>query len=158
MITPLREGDRAPDFSGLDQNGEAITASDYQGKWVVLYFYPRDNTPTCTVEACNLRDNYSELTEKGIEIIGVSDDSQRKHQNFIKKHELPFRLLADTEHVVLEKYGVWGPKKFMGREFDGTHRLTFIINKEGNIAKIIDKVRAKEHSAQILEAIGMNNL
>ncbi len=152
-MTTLQEGDKAPDFKGVDQNENEIQLSDFAGKKLILFFYPKDNTPGCTAEACNLRDNYDALRNKGYELLGVSPDSARKHQNFIKKHDLPFPLLADTEKEVLNAYGVWGPKKFMGREFDGVHRTTFIIDEEGKIERIFKKVKTKAHTEQILEAM-----
>ncbi len=147
----LKEGDPAPEIEAVDENGNEITLKEYRGNKVVLFFYPKDNTPTCTVEACNLRDNYSELMEKGYKVIGVSADTQKKHQNFINKFSLPYPLIADTDKKVINDYGVWGPKKFMGREFDGIHRTTFVISEKGVIEKIIEKVKAKEHTQQILE-------
>ena len=140
MITHLKEGDKAPNFEGLDQDGNTVKLSDYKGKKLVLYFYPKDNTPTCTVESCNLRDNETLLKSKGFEIIGVSPDSQKKHQNFIKKHSLPFPLIADTELEVIKAYGVWGRKKFMGREYDGLHRTTFVVGEDGTIERVFKKV------------------
>lgn len=150
-MTTLKEGDKAPDFAGIDQNEHTISLSDYKGKKLILFFYPKDNTPGCTAEACNLRDNFDDLKEKGYELLGVSPDSARKHQNFIKKHELPFPLLADTEKEVLNAYEVWGEKKFMGRTYDGVHRTTFIIDEEGKIEKVFKKVKTKAHTEQILE-------
>lgn len=150
-MTHLKEGDKAPDFTAKDQNGKDITLSDYQGKKVILYFYPKDNTPGCTMEACNFRDHYQDLQEKGFEVIGVSADTEKKHQNFINKFELPFTLIADTDRKVIDAYGVWGLKKFMGREFDGIHRETFVINEKGMIDKIITKVKNKEATKQILD-------
>lgn len=147
----LKEGDKAPQIDAVDESGDKITLDQFKGNKVVLFFYPRDNTPTCTVEACNLRDNYPELTNKGYKIIGISTDTEKKHQNFIKKFSLPYPLIADVDKKVVNDYGVWGPKKFMGREFDGIHRTTFVINEEGLIEKIIQKVKAKEHTQQILE-------
>ncbi len=155
-MTTLKVGDKAPSIDGLDQNGSQVSWKDYQGKKVVLYFYPKDMTPGCTVESCNLRDHYDELKEKGYEVIGVSADNQEKHKSFIEKHELPFKLIADVEKKVIKAYGVWGPKKFMGRTYDGIHRTTFIIDKEGMISKIIDKVKTKDHAAQIFDAQQMN--
>lgn len=152
-MTTLEEGDKAPDFKGIDQNENEIQLSDYAGKKLVLFFYPKDNTPGCTAEACNLRDNFDALREKGYELLGVSPDSARKHQNFIKKHNLPFPLLADTEKEVLNAYGAWGPKKFMGRAYDGVHRTTFVIDEEGKIEKVFKKVKTKAHTEQILEAM-----
>jgi len=147
----LKIGDKAPDFSGLDQNGNSITLSDFSGKTLVLYFYPKDNTPGCTVQACNLRDNFSELTKQNISVLGVSADSMQKHQKFIDKYSLPFPLIADENHELLKSYGVWGLKKFMGKEYDGIHRTTFIINEEGIIAEIIKKPKTKFHAQEILE-------
>ncbi len=149
-MTHLKEGDKAPDFSGLNQDGETVTLSDYKGKKLILYFYPKDNTPGCTAQACNLRDNYKQMLKQGYEILGVSADSVKKHTNFINKFDLPFDLLADTELDTIKAYGVWGPKKFMGREFDGIHRTTFVINGNGTIEEIIAKVKTKEHADQIL--------
>ncbi len=142
----------APCFSGLDENGKEISLEQYRGKKLILFFYPKDNTPGCTMEACNLRDNYQMLKDKGYELLGVSPDSARKHQNFISKHNLPFPLIADTEKEILKKYGVWGPKKMFGNLFDGVYRTTFIIDEEGKIEKIFKKVQTKSHARQILEA------
>ncbi len=150
-MTTLKVGDRAPEFSVLDETGKTRALKDYLGKKLVLFFYPKASTPTCTVEACNLSDNYSLLKEKGFEVLGVSADTQKRQQNFKKKYNFPYPLLADTEKEVINAYGVWGPKKFMGREFDGIHRTTFVIDEKGYIEKIIDKVKAKEHAAQLLE-------
>ncbi len=152
-MTHLKEGDKAPDFAGLNEQEEQVSLSDFAGKKLILFFYPKDNTPGCTAEACNLRDNYDDLKEKGYELLGVSPDSARKHQNFIKKHDFPFHLLADTEQEVLNAYGVWGPKKFMGREYEGVHRTTFVIDENGVIDKIFKKVKTKAHTEQILEAM-----
>lgn len=149
-MTHLKEGDKAPDIEATDQNGKELKLSDYKGKKVILYFYPKDNTPGCTAEACNFRDNYAELLDKGFAIIGVSADSAKKHQNFIEKYELPFPLIPDTEKSVINAYGVWGLKKFMGREYDGIHRETFVINEEGIIEKIYQKVKTKAATEQIL--------
>jgi peroxiredoxin Q/BCP len=149
-MTTLKAGDKAPDFSGIDQNGNAISLIDYAGKKLALYFYPKDNTPGCTVQACNLRDNYSSLQAKGFEILGVSADSEKSHTGFIQKFDLPFRLLADKNKEVINAYGVFGPKKFMGKDVMGVHRTTFIINEKGIIEKVIDKVETKNHAAQIL--------
>ncbi len=153
MGTHLKEGDKAPDFSGKNEKGEMINLSDYRGKKLILFFYPKDNTPGCTLEACNLRDNYELLQEKGFKILGVSPDSERKHQNFIKKFDLPFPLLADVDKTVLNAYGVWGPKKMFGNLFDGVYRTTFVIDESGNIQKIFKKVNTKEHSKQILDSL-----
>ena len=148
----LKIGDKAPDFSGIDQNGQKISLGDYSGKKLVLYFYPKDNTPTCTEQACNLRDNITELKNAGYEVLGVSTDSEKKHQNFIEKYSLPFPLLADTDQAVNELYGVWQEKKNFGKTYMGTVRTTFVINEEGVITNIIAKVKAKEHSSQILNS------
>jgi thioredoxin-dependent peroxiredoxin len=148
----LKEGDKAPVFSGKDQNGNLISLNDFKGKKVVLFFYPKDNTPGCTAEACNLRDNYAELTKQGYEVIGVSADSEKSHEKFISKFNLPFPLIADTDKKIINDFGVWGPKKFMGREYDGIHRTTFVIDEKGIIERIINKVKTKDHTAQILES------
>lgn len=149
----LKEGDKAPGFKGVDQNENSISLDDYRGKKLILYFYPKDDTPGCTAEACNLRDNISVLIDKGFEILGVSPDSPKKHQKFIDKYSLPFPLIADTEKEILNAYGVWGPKKFMGREYDGVHRTTFVIDENGTIEKIFTKVNTKAHAEQILEGM-----
>jgi thioredoxin-dependent peroxiredoxin len=148
----LKEGDKAPVFSGKDQNGNLISLNDFKGKKVVLFFYPKDNTPGCTAEACNLRDNYAELTKQGYKVIGVSADSEKSHEKFISKFNLPFPLIADTDKKIINDFGVWGPKKFMGREYDGIHRTTFVIDEKGIIERIINKVKTKDHTAQILES------
>ncbi|MFQ3185216.1 thioredoxin-dependent thiol peroxidase [Marinomonas primoryensis] len=144
-------GQIAPDFSAKDQNGEIITLSQFKGKKVALYFYPRDSTPGCTAQACDLRDNYQTLLEQDFVILGVSTDTEKKHQNFIAKYNLPFPLIADTEKDVHELYGTWQLKKFMGRESMGTVRTTFIIDENGLVSDIISKVKTKEHAAQILK-------
>lgn len=144
-------GQPAPDFNAKDQNGELITLSQFKGKKVVLYFYPRDSTPGCTAQACDLRDNYQTLLDQGFVILGISTDTEKKHQNFIAKYDLPFPLIADTEKDVHELYGTWQLKKFMGRESMGTVRTTFIIDENGLISDIISKVKTKEHAAQILK-------
>lgn len=149
-MTTLKKGDKAPAFSGFDQDGQAVSLKDFKGKKLVLYFYPADNTPTCTVEACNLRDNYKKFLAKGYAVLGVSPDSQKKHQNFIKKHKLPFPLLADTELEVIQAYGAWGEKMLFGRKYMGVLRCTFIINEKGKIEEVIDKVESARHSEQIL--------
>ncbi len=146
----LNIGDKAPDFEVSNQNSEKTKLSDYKGKKVVLYFYPKDNTPGCTAESCNLRDNYQELKDAGYEILGVSPDSENSHQNFINKYELPFTLLADTEKDILQKYDVWKEKSMYGRKYMGTVRTTFIIDEEGKIERIIEKVNTKDHTNQIL--------
>ena len=149
-MTHLKEGDKAPTFKGLIQDGSSKSLDDYKGKKLILYFYPKDNTPTCTIESCNLRDNYPSLLKDGYEVLGVSPDSARKHTGFISRFKLPFDLLADTNQEVMKAYGVWGPKKFMGREYIGVHRVTFVIDDHGIIEKIIDDVKAKRHTDQIL--------
>jgi thioredoxin-dependent peroxiredoxin len=149
-MTHLKPGDKAPDFKGKDQSGNPIGLSDFKGSRLVLYFYPKDNTPGCTAQACNLRDNYDVLLKQGYKVVGVSADSEKSHVKFIEKYELPFPLIADTEKEILKAFGVWGPKKFMGREFDGVHRTTFIIDEKGVIAEVIEKVDTKNHAAQFL--------
>jgi peroxiredoxin Q/BCP len=147
----LKTGDIAPEIISETQEGKSFRLSDLRGKKVVLYFYPKDSTPGCTNQACNLRDNYKMLLSKGYEVIGVSADSAIRHQKFISKYELPFDLLVDEEKVIINNYGVWGPKKFMGKEYDGVNRKTFIINEEGIIEEIIEKVKTKDHTQQILK-------
>ncbi len=150
-MTHLKVGDKAPEFKGKDQNGNDISLKDFKGKKVVIYFYPKDNTPGCTAQACNLRDNYDVLLKQGYVVIGVSKDSQKSHQKFIEKFELPFPLIADEDKVILNQFGVWGPKKFMGRVSDGIHRTTFVIDEKGIFSEIIEKVDTKEHTVQILK-------
>lgn len=147
----LKKGDKAPKFEGIDQNGNSIKSSDYKGKKYVVFFYPKASTPGCTAEACDLRDNEGALKARGYEIIGVSADSVRRQKNFATKNDLNYPLIADEERKIIEAFGVWGPKKFMGREFDGIHRTTFIINEKGLIENVIEKVKTKEHANQILE-------
>ena len=147
----LKVGDKAPDFTGVNEKGEQVSLTDFRGKKLVLFFYPKDNTPGCTAEACNLRDNYQDLKDRGYALLGVSPDSSKKHQNFINKFSLPFPLLADTENEVMKAYGAYGQKKMFGKSYMGVLRTTFIINEEGNIEKIIDKVKTKDHTSQILE-------
>ncbi|MFT4790875.1 MAG: peroxiredoxin Q/BCP [Arcticibacterium sp.] len=146
----LQVGDSVPNFSVLDQSGKPFILSDYQNTKLIVFFYPKANTPGCTTEACNLRDHYSELKARGFDIVGVSADDQKKQASFKDKYQFPFPLLADTEKVVLEAFGVWGPKKFMGKEYDGIHRMTFVI-ENGRVIKVINKVQTKDHAAQILE-------
>jgi peroxiredoxin Q/BCP len=150
-MNTLQVGDKVPNFISSDQNGNTVTLSDFKGKKLVVFFYPAASTPTCTVEACNLRDHYKELKDAGYEILGVSKDTEQKQKNFSDKYEFPFPLLADTDRDVIEAFGVWGPKKFMGRSFDGIHRTSFVINEEGIVSKVIDKVKSKEHARQILD-------
>lgn len=150
-MTTLKIGDKAPLFAVKNQQGELVKLGDLRGKKVVLFFYPKASTPGCTAEACNLRDNYKDLTEQGFEVIGVSADSEKRQANFRDKNDLPYSLLADEDMAVIKAYGVWGPKKFMGREFDGIHRTTFVIDEKGMIENIISKVNTKDHAAQILK-------
>lgn len=149
-MTHLQPGDKAPSINSKDENGNEITLEQFKGKKVVLYFYPKDDTPGCTAQACNLTDNYKLLLEKGYVVVGVSADSEKKHQKFISKYKISFPLIADEDKKVITDYGVWGPKKFMGREFDGIHRITFVIDENGIIESVIDKVNTKDHTAQIL--------
>lgn len=148
----LKPGDKAPAFTGRDQSGNEVSLGAFRGSKVVLYFYPKDNTPGCTAQACNLRDNYEALLAKGYKVIGVSPDSEKSHQKFIEKYSLPFPLIADTEKKILQDYGVWGRKKFMGREYDGVHRTTFIIDENGIIEEVISKVDTKNHASQFIGA------
>ena len=152
-MSKLKEGELAPAIKAVDQNGEKITLEEYRGKKVVLYFYPKDNTPGCIAESCDLRDNYSRFLEQGFEVIGVSADSEKSHQKFISKHELPFRLISDFDKKVLKDYGAWGEKKLYGKSYLGIRRKTFIINVDGYVEKIIDKVKTKEHSKQIFDEL-----
>jgi peroxiredoxin Q/BCP len=149
-MTTLKIGDRAPSFEAKDNQGNTIKLSDYTGKKLVLFFYPKASTPGCTAEACNLRDNYQSFLAKGFAILGASADSAKRQQKWIDKHQLPFPLLADEDKTVINAFGVWGPKKFMGREYDGIHRTTFVIDENGIIKDVILKVKTKEHTAQIL--------
>lgn len=149
-MTTLKTGDKAPDFSGTDQNGKEITLTDFKGKKIVLFFYPKASTPGCTAEACNLQDNIQRFEKQGYQLIGVSADSQKRQANFAEKNKLSYPLIADEDKTIIEAYGVWGPKKFMGREYDGIHRTTFIIDKKGIIEDIITKVKTKDHANQIL--------
>jgi len=149
-MTTLKKGDKAPNFTAVDQDGTTHKLSDYKGKKLIVFFYPAANTPSCTIEVCNLRDNYSQFLSKGYSLLGVSADTQKKQSNFKNKFELPFPLLADEDKKVIEAFGVWGPKKFMGREFDGIHRTTFVIDEKGIIEEVISNVKTKVHAAQIL--------
>ena len=147
----LKVGDKVPDFKGVDQDDNIISYQDYVGKKLVVFFYPKASTPGCTAEACDLSDNENALKAQGYHVIGVSADSVKRQKNFAEKNSLPFPLIADENHDVLNAFGVWGPKKFMGREFDGIHRTTFIIDENGIITDVIEKVKTKEHANQILE-------
>ncbi len=149
-MNTLKEGDKVPAFSVKDQDGNIINLTDYSGKKLIVFFYPKASTPGCTAEACNLRDNYTELQAQGYELLGVSADSEKRQTNFRNKYEFPYPLLADEDHTVINTFGVWGPKKFMGKEYDGIHRKTFVINEEGVVTKVIDKVKTKDHAAQLL--------
>jgi peroxiredoxin Q/BCP len=151
MIT-LKEGDKAPVFKTKDQNGDSVSLKDFKGKKVVLYFYPEDDTPTCTIEACNLRDNYSLLKNKGIVVLGVSPDDEKKHKKFEKKYDLPFTLLADDKKQIIDQYGVWGEKTLFGRKYMGVHRTTFLIDEKGIIVKIFNKPNSGKHTEEILKA------
>jgi peroxiredoxin Q/BCP len=146
----LEVGQPAPAFSAKDQDGKEVKLSDFKGKKLILYFYPKDNTPTCTTQACNLRDNYKLLLKKGYKVLGVSNDDEKSHLKFIKKYDLPFPLLADTDHKMVEDYQVWGEKNTFGRTYMGVLRTTFVINEEGIIEEIIQKVESKNHAGQIL--------
>ena len=148
----LQSGKKAPNFKGTDQNGKVISLKDFKGKKVILYFYPKDDTPGCTAQACNLRDNYSDLINQGFAVIGISTDSVKSHKKFENKFDLPFPLIADEDKTIVEKYGVWGQKKFMGRDFMGTIRTTFLIDETGKIVKVIDKPDTKNQTQQVLES------
>lgn len=151
MIT-LKEGDKAPAFKGKDQHGKTVSLADFKGKKLVIYFYPQDNTPTCTTQACNLRDNYGLLRNAGFEVMGVSPDDIDSHQKFESKYDLPFTLLADPKHQVIEKFGVWGEKQLYGRKYMGLHRTTFLVDEKGVIRKVFLKPKSKEHAEEILKA------
>jgi peroxiredoxin Q/BCP len=148
----LKVGDKAPDILSKDQNGNDLKLSDYKGKKVILFFYPKANTPGCTAEACNLRDHYAELSDKGFKIIGVSADSETSQNNFAKKFDFPYPLIPDTDKKVIRDYGVWGKKKLYGKEYEGINRTTYVISEEGKIEKVFDKVKTKTHAEQIFEA------
>jgi thioredoxin-dependent peroxiredoxin len=152
MATHLTENTKAPAFKGKDQNGYTISLSDYKGKKVVLFFYPEDDTPTCTIQACNLRDNFSLLKANGFTVIGISPDDEKKHKKFEAKFGLPFALIADVNHHIIDKYGVWGEKQLYGRKYMGLHRTTFLIDEKGTIRKIFLKPRNKQHAEEILKA------
>lgn len=153
---PINLGSSAPTFSLPDENEKIHSLQDYIGQTVLLYFYPKDDTPGCTTEACNFRDDYSAYQEAGVVILGVSPDSPKKHTKFKAKYELPFTLLADADHQVCDAYGVWGPKKFMGREYEGVHRTTFLIGPDGVIQQVFEKVKPAKHSAEILAILQSN--
>ena len=147
----LKAGDKAPKFKANDQDGNIISSDDYKGKKLIVFFYPKASTPGCTAQACNLRDNYEDLQKQGYQLLGVSADSVKRQKNFQDKYKFPFPLLADEDKEVINAFGVWGPKKFMGREYDGIHRITFIIDEHGIIERVIDKVKTKTHAAQIMD-------
>ena len=151
-MKPLQVGEAVPSFSVSDDRGNIQQLSDYKGQKLVVFFYPKANTPGCTAEACDLRDHYKELQAAGYALLGVSADSEKKQRNFSEKYDFPFPLLADGDKQVINAFGVWGPKKFMGREYDGIHRMTFIIDENGVVERVIEKVKTKVHAAQILEA------
>ncbi len=152
-MTKLNIGDKAPSFNGLDQNGNSVQLTDFKGSKLILYFYPKDNTPGCNAEACNLRDNYEMWLGKGYKVLGVSPDKQAAHQKFISKFDLPFSLISDTEKEIIKAYGAWGPKKLYGREYEGLLRSTFVISEDGIVEQIFTKVKTKDHTNQILEKI-----
>ena len=152
-MTQLSEGEKAPAFKAKDQNGNSVSLSDFKGKKVVLYFYPEDDTPTCTIEACNLRDNYKELEKNGLTVLGISPDDEKKHKKFEEKYSLPFTLLADPGKKIIDQYGVWGEKNLYGRKYMGLHRTTFLIDEKGIIKKIFKKPKSKIHSEEILKAL-----
>ena len=151
-MTTLKVGDKAPNFNSKDQNGNSISLADYKGKKLVLFFYPKASTPGCTIEACNLRDNYERFQSLGYEILGVSADSEKRQTNFRNKYNFPYSLLADEDKAVINAYNVWGSKKFMGRTYDGIHRVTFVIDENGIIEQVITKVKTKAHTEQLLDA------
>jgi len=151
-MTTLKAGDKAPDFKALDEQGNTVELSDYSGKKLVVFFYPKASTPGCTAEACDLNDNFDRFQAKGYEILGVSADSAKRQSNFKNKYGFKYPLLADEDKAVIEAFGVWGPKKFMGKEYDGIHRTTFIIDENGTIEEVITKVKTKAHATQILDA------
>ena len=152
-MTPIQVGDKAPPFSVSDDRVNTQSLSDYAGKKLVVFFYPKANTPGCTAEACDLRDHYKELQDAGYSLLGVSADTEKSQRNFSEKFEFPFPLLADVDKEVINAFGVWGPKQFMGKEYDGIHRKTFIIDEKGTVERVIDKVKTKEHASQILETV-----
>ena len=152
MATHITEGQKAPSFKSTDQNGDPVSLADYKGKKLVLYFYPEDDTPTCTVQACNLRDNFGLLKKNGITILGVSPDTEKKHKKFEAKYDLPFTLIADPGHTIIDKYGVWGEKQLYGRNYMGLHRTTFLIDEKGIVKKIFLKPKSKQHTEEILTA------
>lgn len=155
MATHLQAGQKAPAFTGTNQAGKKISLADYKGKKLVIFFYPQDDTPTCTVQACNLGNNYQLLKEHGFEVIGVSPDDEKSHENFKTKYKLPFDLIADPKHKIIEKYGVWGEKNLYGRKYMGLHRTTFVIDEKGEIIKIFLKPKNKQHAEEIIKTAGV---
>lgn len=151
----LHIGDKAPDFKGVDQDGHEVRLKDFSGEKLILYFYPKDNTPGCTAEACNLRDNYQEWLKRGYKIVGVSPDSPQSHQKFIKNFDLPFPLISDLEKKIIKDYGAWGPKKLYGKEYEGLLRTTVVIDAQGIVEQVFTKVKTKDHSNQILTALNL---
>ncbi len=155
----LTEGQKAPAFKGMDQNSHTVSLADFKGKKLVLFFYPEDDTPTCTIQACNIRDNYAALQQKGIQVIGISPDGAAKHKKFEAKYHLPFTMIADPKHAIIEKFGVWGEKQLYGRKYMGLHRTTFLIDEKGRIQKVFLRPKNKEHAQEILrswEQTGIN--
>ena len=153
MATHLKEGQKAPQFTGVDQDGNKVSLADYKGKKIALYFYPEDDTPTCTVQACNLRDRYDLLKKEGFTVIGVSPDDPEKHQKFREKFDLPFTLLSDPKHIIINKYGVWGEKNLYGRKYMGLHRTSFVIDEKGVIRKIFLRPKNKAHAEEIMASL-----
>ena len=151
-MTPLTENTKAPSFKGNDQNGKPVSLADYKGQKLILFFYPEDDTPTCTIQACNLRDNFGILKAAGFTVLGVSPDAEKKHKKFEAKYNLPFTLIADADHTIIDKYGVWGEKQLYGRNYMGLHRTTFLIDEKGIIRKIFTRPRNKQHSEEIIQA------
>ncbi len=154
-MTKLKAGDKAPDFSGVNQDGETLSLADFKGRKLILYFYPKDNTPGCTNEACNFRDHYDFWLSKGYAVVGVSPDSVASHQKFKAKYNLPFPLISDPDKKIIKAYGAWGPKKLYGREYEGLIRSTFVIDEEGKIAEVFGKVKTKEHTEQIMKKLNL---
>jgi len=155
-MTSVTEGSKAPSFKGKDQNGNTVSLADFKGKKVVVYFYPQDDTPTCTVQACNLRDNFDLLKKEGIVVLGISPDEEKKHKKFEAKYDLPFTLIADPSHTIIDKYGVWGEKQLYGRHYMGLHRTTFLIDEKGIVKKIFLKPKSRQHTEEILMAWQLN--
>jgi len=154
-MSALKVGDKAPDFQAVDQDGQKISLKDFRGSKLILYFYPKDDTPGCTAEACNLKDNYQVLKQKGFKVLGVSADSEASHKKFISKYVLPFALIPDKEKTILRAYGAWGMKKLYGKEYEGIIRTTYVIDEKGVIEKVFAKVDTKNHSQQILDEMGL---